>query len=241
MNLKHTSFIALFLVSCLFISCAESYSSTFDISELKEECGSSVNLYNDGEYIIAEPAAGSENALIFYPGGLVSYEAYLPLLIKCAKQGVTCILVQMPSDFAFLNIYAAKRVQMRNSSIKNWYLAGHSLGGAMASVYISSHTNDFTGLILLASFSTKDISQSGLKVLSVYGSNDKVLNTESYKKYFANLPAVPDTKELVIEGGNHGQFASYGEQAGDGEATISAQEQQQITADEIALFITSQS
>ena len=225
---------AVFAVSML-TSCQKSYSSTFDFSELKAECGTSVNLYNDGDYIIAEPAGGSETGLIFYPGGLVSYEAYLPLLVKCAKKGITCILTQMPGDFAILNISAAKRVQMRNTSIKNWYLAGHSLGGAIAGAYVSANPKDFSGLILLAAYSTNDLSKTSLKVLSVYGSNDKVLNAENYQKNKVNLPS--DLTELVIEGGNHGHFADYGEQAGDGEATITATEQQQTTADAIGNFV----
>lgn len=45
------------------------------------------------------------------------------------------------------------------------------------------------------------------------------------------MPA--DFNELVIEGGNHAGFGSYGAQAGDGEATISQEKQWRQTADEI--------
>ena len=33
---------------------------------------------------------------------------------------------------------------------------------------MSKHTEDFEGLVLLAAYSTEDLSDSGLKVLSVY-------------------------------------------------------------------------
>ena len=45
----------------------------------------------------------------------------------------------------------------------------HHLGGSMAASYLASHTEDFDGLILLGSYSTADLSGSGLAVLSVYG------------------------------------------------------------------------
>ena len=38
-----------------------------------------------------------------------------------------------------------------------------------------------------------------------------------------------NTKELIIEGGNHAQFGNYGKQSGDGEATIDPSEQQNQT------------
>ena len=230
-----TTLISTTLLGIFLLTSCSSYNSTFDFSELQEECGTEVTLSNDGEYIIASPTTSTTKGLIFYPGGLVSYEAYLPLMIKCAKQGIKCIIVQMPSDFAILNMYAAKRVQMRNTDITKWYLAGHSLGGAMAASYIAGHSSDFEGLILLAAYSTADITSSGLKVLSAYGTNDKVLNAENYSKYRSNLPS--DFTELIIEGGNHGHFASYGEQSGDGEATITAAEQQELTASAIGTLV----
>ena len=48
----------------------------------------------------------------------------------------------------------------------------------------------------------------------------------------SNLPS--SYKELCIDGGNHGNFGNYGQQKGDGKAEITAEKQQQITADTIA-------
>ena len=46
-----------------------------------------------------------------------------------------------------------------------------------------------------------------------------------------------DTTEVVIDGGNHAQFGSYGVQKGDGTAEISASDQLEITAEKIIDFI----
>ena len=90
-----------------FSACNNSYDSTFDFASLRSECGDEVELFNDNPYIVVKPTdkvlSGSQpKGFIFYPGGLVSYQAYLPLMIKCAKNGIQCFIIQMPSDFAIL-------------------------------------------------------------------------------------------------------------------------------------------
>ena len=105
----------------------------------------------------------------------------------------------------------------------------------MAANYAAAHSEDFDGLILLAAYSTKDLTGTTLRVLSVYGSEDGVMNRESYEKNRANLPT--DTAEIVLEGGCHAQFGSYGAQDGDGVATISGEEQVRQTAEAIAAFV----
>ena len=72
--------------------------------------------------------------------------------------------------------------------IEKWYIGGHSLGGSMAATYLSDHVAEFEGLILLGSYSTVDLSNSKLDVLSIYGSEDKVLNHNSYNENKSNLP-----------------------------------------------------
>lgn len=173
----------------------------------------------------------SESGIIFYPGGKVEYTAYAPLLHQLAEEGMTCILLHMPGNLAVLDTNAADGIQEQYPEIETWYMAGHSLGGSMAASYIGKHTEEFQGLILLAAYSTEDLSDTDLDVLSLYGSEDGVLNREKYKKYKPNLPQ--NTKEYRIEGGNHGQFGSYGFQDGDGKAEISAEEQVERTVDEI--------
>ena len=105
----------------------------------------------------------------------------------------------------------------------------------MAASYIAENQEDFDGLILLAAYSTADISDTDLEVLSIYGEKDKVLNMEKYEEYRINLPE--DTKELVIEGGCHAYFGKYGMQDGDGEPAITQDEQIDITADAVAGLI----
>ena len=194
----------------------------------------SVQAEQDGDviwFVPEDPTAG----LIFYPGGKVEHTAYAPLMRACAEQGILCALVQMPGNLAVLSANAADGLQEEYPEIATWYIAGHSLGGVMAANYAAAHSEDFDGLILLAAYSTKDISQTTLRVLSVYGSEDGVLNRESYKKNRSNLPV--DTTEVVLDGGCHAQFGSYGPQDGDGIPTISGEEQVRQTVEAIAAFV----
>jgi hypothetical protein len=173
--------------------------------------------------------------IIFYPGGKVEAKAYAPLMDALAEEGVLSILVTMPGNLAVLDMNAADGICEQYPEIESWYMAGHSLGGSMAASYISENAKNFDGIILLASYSTADLSNSGLEVFSIYGSNDGVLNMEKYSEYKPNLPE--DFNEFIIDGGCHAYFGAYGEQEGDKKSTITRDEQIKITVDEITKFI----
>lgn len=191
----------------------------------------------DGSWVFApdEPSAG----LIFYPGGKVENTAYAPLLYDLAADGVLCVLVEMPCNLAVLDRNAADGIAEKFPQIDSWYIGGHSLGGAMAASYVAKHSEELDGLVLLAAYSTADLTDSGLRVYTTYGSEDGVLNREKYGADCGNLP--PNTVETVITGGCHAGFGSYGPQKGDGAPTISAEEQQQQTADAVAAWIQQKS
>ena len=167
----------------------------------------------------------SDTALIFYPGAKVEFNAYLPLMNGLCEAGLSCYLVEMPFHLAFFGMNIADDIIARNPDVKRWYIAGHSLGGAMASSYASAHAETIEGLILYGAYPNGDFPLE--RTLTVYGS----LNTSVAEKidYTENV--------VVIEGGNHAQFGDYGEQKGDAPATISRTEQQTIAIDETIKFI----
>ena len=172
---------------------------------------------------------------IFYPGGKVEHTAYAPLLRACAERGMLCVLIRMPCNLAVFNINGANGIPEQFPGVEHWYLGGHSLGGAMAASYAADHADELDGLVLLAAYSTRDLTGSGLAVLSVYGSEDGVLDLAKYEQYRSNLPA--GTSEVVIDGGCHAGFGRYGAQTGDGTPAISGDEQIDRTAEEITRII----
>lgn len=179
----------------------------------------------NGGWVFApdNPAAG----FIFYPGGKVEPTAYAPLLRDMAEEGILCVLVRMPCNLAVLDMNAADGIAGQFPQVDRWYIGGHSLGGAMAASYAAKHTDTLDGLVLLAAYSTADLTGSPLRVFSAYGSEDGVLNREKYAANRANLPQ--DTAETILEGGCHAGFGSYGAQKGDGTPTLPAAEQQHQT------------
>jgi dienelactone hydrolase len=176
----------------------------------------------------------TDTALIFYPGGKVEYTAYEPLMIKMAQKGILCILPKMPFNLAVFDINAANKYIPGYPKIVHWYVGGHSLGGSMAASYASKNGDKVEGLILLASYSTADLSSDRMRVLSIYGSKDGVLNKKSYLDNKSNLPV--DYTEILLQGGNHAGFGCYGPQHGDGKADITSEQQQTETALDVAEF-----
>ena len=183
----------------------------------------------DGAWVFEPLDTEISKGMIFYPGGKVAYEAYAPLMGMLAEEGFLCVLPEMPANLAVLDMDAAKEYPGQFPQVTEWYLGGHSLGGSMAASYVAEHAQEYEGLVLLAAYSTADLKDSGLQVLSVYGSEDGVLDMEKYEEYKANLPE--DFHEKIIQGGNHAYFGSYGFQDGDGEANIRNEEQLQLTVE----------
>ncbi|MBR0413053.1 MAG: alpha/beta hydrolase [Eubacterium sp.] len=171
-----------------------------------------------------------DKALIFYPGAKVEETAYAPIMKSLAEQGVDCFLIKMPMKLAILGANKADDIRA-NYDYDNYYLAGHSLGGAMAANYASEHLNDYAGLFLLAAYPTKDLTAARLPIVFLYGDNDKVLNREKLEVGFTLAP--DNYQKVEIAGSNHAQFGSYGAQDGDGTATITPKEQWQITVNTI--------
>ena len=200
------------------------------ISEFTNNHSVKQNETSDG-VLVFEPD-GASIGFIFYPGGKVEYTSYIPLMSSLAEEGVLCILLEMPFNLAVLDVNAAEGMTDDYPEIEEWYIGGHSLGGSMAASHLAKNTANFDGLILLGSYSTAEIT---LPVLSIYGSEDKVLNREKYAEYKPNISVL--LTEFVINGGCHAYFGMYGEQEGDGTPSISVDEQIEITVNEIIKFI----
>lgn len=201
------------------------------VAYLENPQGYSVE-YLQRDEIVFLPTQESDTGFIFYPGGKVQYEAYAPLMGELAKRGITCVLVRMPVNLAVLAPDTADGIQDRLPEVENWYIGGHSLGGAMAASYVGKHTEDYQGFILLAAYTTKDLSQTNLQALLIYGSEDQVMKRDKYEENKKKLPV--QYEEVILSGGCHGYFGDYGEQKGDGIATITPEEQWFTTAEYIS-------
>jgi len=171
------------------------------------------------------PDEPSSVGMIFYPGGKVEAKAYIPLLEKLREQGITSVLVKMPFNLAVFNSDAADEVYAKVPSVTNWFICGHSLGGAMASKYFGNNKDKLHGVILLGAYIVGDVSDKD--ALTIYGTFNS--NLEENIDYTNNI--------VIIDGGNHAQFGNYGKQKGDPDATISSDDQQNQAVTAIMKFI----
>jgi len=201
------------------------YHSNTTVSDIAEV---TVDVSQDNIYLI--PDTTYTKMIVFYPGAKVDPEAYLPLMAELANRGVLGVIVKMPYNFAFFGVNRASSIISQYSGL-DCFIMGHSLGGAMAASFAAANPDSVAGLILLASYSTKEVS---VPALSIYGDMDGILNMQNY---VANLTNLTSPQEYVIEGGNHSQFGDYGLQRKDGTASISRDEQIAETVDQIITFI----
>ena len=211
------------------------YKATAAAIKALQSDGSVTITETDDAITFAPNGEDPEEGVIFYPGGKVETEAYAPLLRRLAEADLLVVIVKMPFHLAVFDGDAAEAIMAQENGVEDWYLAGHSLGGVMASSFAADQSDEVAGLIFLASYPSGDLTDVPFPVLSIYGSEDEVLNRESYDEAQAKLP--DDYTEIVLDGGNHGQFGDYGPQEGDGTASFSADQQQQQTIEAITAFI----
>ncbi len=185
----------------------------------------------DGGWAVGDE--NSEVALIFYPGGKVEARSYLPLLRRVADGGVFAVLCEMPLNLAVLDLNAADRMIAQFPGVQYWAVGGHSLGGSMAAEYAANNPDKVGGVVLLAAYAPSAIPE-GVSALTIYGSEDGVMNRERYAHARTLLP---EDEEVVILGGNHAGFGDYGPQSGDGEASIPPEAQQEAAARAIVDFL----
>ena len=104
----------------------------------------------------------------------------------------------------------------------------------MAAFYAAGQEEEIDGAILLAAYPTK---KTHADTVIIYGTEDHVLNLSRVEEAENLVTGV--YREYTISGGNHAQFGDYGEQAGDGKAEITPQEQQEQTIEAIREFLLS--
>lgn len=202
---------------------------------------------NDNQVIVTEikdgykfePQTGKviEPNIIFYPGGLVEPESYSPFARELAKRGHRVYIAEMPLNLAIFGQNKADSF-LEEHPDESFVIGGHSLGGSFAARYASEHSEKLKGVFFLASYADEggSIKDTDLSVLQITGTADGVLNKEAWESAKTNLPA--DTLYVSVEGGNHGQFGSYGKQKGDNDPAIEEEQQLKQVVDAVEEWST---
>ncbi|KOX95520.1 alpha/beta hydrolase [Halorubrum tropicale] len=168
------------------------------------------------------PVTASTVGFVYYPGGRVSHESYVPTaaeIVAASDRAALVVVVDAPLNLAVLAPDRADRVRERYPDVDAWAVGGHSLGGAMACRHAAGNAGAYDALVLHAAYCDRDLSQSGLDALVVLGGADGVIDAERERASRENLPA--DARVVELDGVNHAGFGAYGPQPGDGPASLS--------------------
>ncbi len=222
-------FSAFYIWSQQTYEATEIVSSYVDVNDIEDE----------NNWLVFEPNEKPKSGIILYPGAKVEPEAYSYYAQGLADNGYVVIIPQVNLNFALFDINQAEQIMEEFSNITDWYIGGHSLGGVAAASYAYDNHDNISGLILLASYpsDSTDFSETELPALSIYAEFDELTTKEKIKETKHLLST--KTTLYEIKGGNHAQFGMYGSQNGDGDATISAMEQQDQMLQETLRWLNS--
>jgi hypothetical protein len=180
---------------------------------------------------------------VFYPGCFYDERAYGPLIQAVAVAGYPAFLLDVPVSFSILAPFRADlTIREFNNITETWVIGGHGQGGAVAAYYAQARREKWNiqGLALFGAapfaiapfgFISK-LRSSDIDAISLWGNLDGITSREKWEGGKDSLPN--DAKFVEIEGGNHAQMTYLRlPQGGDGEATITRDEQQDIVRREL--------
>lgn len=179
--------------------------------------------------------APATEGLIFYPGARVEARAYADILKPAVDAGFLVVILKTPLNLSLLDGNQARGVMADHPDIATWAVGGHSLGGVTASSFALGNP-DVSGLLLYGSYPLDSLrDRAGLEVLSISGTRDGLSTPAKIEASRDLLPL--DATFVVVQGGNHAYFGSYGPQPGDGDPQISREvAQEQISAASVAFL-----
>lgn len=149
MNIKRHSIFLWLTTSILAILMAVGmtiYFNTYQASPLARRIAKTAT--NHKNYLLFRSKGKVKANIIFYQGALVEEEAYSQLARDLADKGYNTYILKTPLNLPVLSPHKAKTIINQNH-LTNVYLAGHSLGGVVASQ--NAKVAPVRGLILLAS------------------------------------------------------------------------------------------
>jgi Alpha/beta hydrolase family len=183
-----------------------------------------------GNWLVFSPvSSNASTGFIIYPGGRVDFRSYAPAAHAVAAEGFFVVIPLMPLNLAVFGVNTANDVIKSYPQISSWAIGGHSLGGTMAAQFAYENPAKIKGLVLWAAYppSGVDLSKSDLSVTTIHGTNDGLVSNAQIDDSLKLLP--PSTIRVDISGGNHAYFGWYGNQAGDNQAIITRESQQNQT------------
>ena len=173
----------------------------------------------DVAYVLRPVDGASGDGLVFIPGACVDPFAYARNLVGTVEEHGTTVVITKPTlNLAFFDTRPLSAFTAAAPEVNRWSVGGHSLGGVRACQLAIDGDVEVSGLVLFGSYCANDVSDTGLAVLSISGTNDGLTTPADVDDNAVLLPA--DATFVVLDGANHADFGDYGPQAGDGASTL---------------------
>ena len=234
--------ITFFLLIICLVGCVEFFPTITPTTPTNSETILETNYLRDSEnvtvthndYYYAFKPESYDTGIILLPDENIKPESYAMLMHQLADKGFATFILK---NFQTNEKYNSDVIIKKYDNISNWYIGGHGESGPLIATYLEDNYWDYDGVFFLSSYSPIKLTKKGLKILSVYGENDLILNKNTYRE---NLPNFGNEYlERIIRGGNYSNFADIKTLDGDGNATISLENQVSITMNYILEMIAS--
>ena len=208
--------------------------SAYEAKEVAKEAlvsSNEIEVEQKGLITFSPKQREGKKGIIIYPGGQVQHEAYAPLARELAEKGYLVSIVDMPLNFAILDVDKGLEVMATYPEIESWSIIGHSLGGVAAAEFAATQPKIEEVIFLAAYPGSEVLKETTKEVISIYGDLDGVINRKNLETSKDKLPE--SARYIEIKGANHAQFGDYGFQKGDQSAQITAEQQIDQTVESI--------
>lgn len=174
--------------------------------------------------------------VLFFPGGLVDPDAYIPLARVLASDGYIVHIIKMPMRMSTMGYENIKDLFDLNDPSQTYILGGHSQGGKMAAQFVFENPDLIDALFMLGTSHPRDFDLSDVDIpaMKISGEHDGMASLGEVQENAPLLP--PNTQMITILGGNHSQFGYMGQLLMDDKATISREEQHRQTIEHLLRF-----
>ena len=192
-----------------------------------------VSRENPDGSLVFTPDKPNGAGIVIMHGALIKPKSYAKSAAYFAGRGYTVYLPYGPGRMSIAAVEDTAR-NIADFDIDQWFFIGHSMGGMASLETITVHGAPAAGVALWATAMPKDFSQTDVPILFIWGDNDGLLPPARFEAARNFLPA--DVRYVTLEGANHKNFAMYGHQFFDTEATIDWMDQIDFANETTAAF-----
>ena len=218
---------------------------TFEVTERADQAmlntpGISVIEKDSGVIDFVPRSSGGDEqsmdvGIIIYPGEKIEPKSYANIARKLAQNGYPVSILKLRLNQPDLSFGKGTSLIESKKDIKRWYILAHA-NGANIAYKDALKIKNISGFVFMGAIPEgNDLNLVNMPVLSIWGTNDGLLDFSKTNEIKKRLPQSADY--YMLEGGNSTNFADIELVSGDEEAVVSPSDQQTKTVRQILKFI----